>query len=367
MRVAILTWRDSGHPDGGGSEVFVERVAAELVRRGHPVEMFTARYPGAAAEGDLDGVRVHRRGGRLTVYPRGLWWVARHRRRHDVVLDVINGLPFGTPLVRRGGVVALVHHSHERQWHLIYPGWRGALGWFVERRLVPLVYRRRPHLTVSEDSRADLVAHGIPGAQVTVARNGVDPPHGSPDRSPTPRLVVLARLVPHKRIEDAFEVVRRLAPEIPGLHLDVVGDGWWRDELEADAADLVAPGLVVFHGHVDEAERDRLLGSAWAMLLPSVKEGWGLAALEAATLGTPTVGYRYAGGLAEAVVDGATGLLADDLPGLVQATRRILADDALRVQLGEAAQRRASTFTWERTTDVVERVLQGAAQTRRRG
>ena len=175
---------------------------------------------------------------------------------------------------------------------------------------------------------------------------------------------MLARLVPHKRIEDAFEVVRRLAPEIPGLHLDVVGDGWWRDQLEADAADLVAPGLVVFHGHVDEAERDRLLGSAWAMLLPSVKEGWGLAAMEAATLGTPTVGYRYAGGLAEAVVDRATGLLADDLPGLVQATRRILADDALRVQLGEAAQRRASTFTWTLTTDVVEGALQGAARTR---
>lgn len=358
LRVAILTWRDSGHPDGGGSEVFVEQVARELVRRGHSVELFTARYPGASAEDDLDGVRVLRRGGRLSVYPRGLVWAARQRRRHDVVLDVINGIPFASPLVRRRGVVALVHHSHERQWHIIYPGWRGNLGWQIEHTITPRIYRSRPHVTVSEASKSDLVAQGIPADRIAVALNGVEVRPAGAERSQTPRLVVLARLVPHKRIEDAFEVVRRLRAEVPDLQLDVVGEGWWRTELETAAADLVRAGAVTFHGRVSDADRDALLGRAWAMVLPSVKEGWGLAVMEAAAQGTPTVAYRYAGGVAESIIDGESGLLADDLDGLVAQTRRLLVDAEQRQRLGATAAARSSEFSWSRTADAVERVLQ---------
>ena len=132
MRVAFLTWRDSTHPDGGGSEVFVEEVGRELVRRGHSVTVFCAAHGTAPQSEDLDGVRILRRGGRLTVYPRGLLWVLWRRRSIDAVVDVINGLPFATPLVRRRGLVALWHHVHDRQWQIIYPGWRGRLGWFME-------------------------------------------------------------------------------------------------------------------------------------------------------------------------------------------------------------------------------------------
>jgi glycosyltransferase involved in cell wall biosynthesis len=362
LRVAVLTWRDSGHPDGGGSEVFVEQVARELVRRGHHVEMFTARYAGSSATDDLDGVQVVRRGGWLSVYAHGLWWVARRRRRHDVVLDVINAIPFGTPLVRRRGVVALVHHSHERQWRIIYPDWRGRLGWFVERRVARWLYRSVPHLTVSEASKADLVSQGLRADRITVARNGVEVRPAGATRAPAPRLVVLARLVPHKRIEDAFEVVRRLRVAHPELRLDVVGEGWWRDQLEQAATDLVADGAVTFHGRVEDGERDRLLGVAWAMLLPSVKEGWGLAAMEAAAQGTPTVAYRHAGGVAESVVDERTGLLADDLDGLADQTRRLIEDEALRERLGTAAAGRAGDFSWSATSDVVEEVLREAVR-----
>jgi glycosyltransferase involved in cell wall biosynthesis len=361
VRVAFLTWRDSTHPDGGGSEVFVEEVARGLVARGHQVTIVCARHAGSAASADLDGVRLVRLGGRLTVYPRGLLWLARRRRRVDAVVDVINGLPFGTPLVRRRGVVALVHHVHQRQWRIIYPGWRGRAGWFVEHRLTPQLYRGVPHLTVSEASRDDLAAIGVPARSVTVVRNGVATAYAGAVRSPTPRLAVLARLVPHKQIEHAFAAVETLRAAYPGLHLDVIGDGWWREELERDLDRRGLAGAVTLHGHVDDAERDRLLGRAWAMLLPSVKEGWGLAVLEAAVQGTPSVAYAYAGGPAESVVDGVTGLLADDEAGLVEATRRLLADADLRDRMGAAARERAAEFDWSVTTASVERVLRRAA------
>ena len=359
MRIAFLTWRDSTHPDGGGSEVFVEEVARELVRRGHEVTILCARHPGSAATADLDGVRLLRVGGRLTVYLHGLWWLATRGRRYGVVVDVINGLPFGSPLVRRRGLVALVHHVHQRQWQIIYPGLLGRIGWFVEHRLTPRLYRRFPHLTVSDATREDLVAMGVPRDAISVVRNGISTAPVGATRSVIPRVSVLARLVPHKQVEHAFAAVDALRHEVPGLHLDVVGEGWWHEELTAEVRRRGLEGLVTFHGHVSAAERDRLLGESWVMLLPSVKEGWGLAVLEAAMQGTPTVAYRYAGGVAESVVDGHTGLLADDLDGLVACTRVLLTDPERRETLGRQAAERAAAFTWSGTTDVGEKVLRG--------
>ena len=363
MRVAFLTWRDTTHPDGGGSEVFVESVGRELVRLGHDVTLVCARHPGSTAHEVTEGVRLRRVGGRLTVYLHGLAWLVRHRRDVDVVVDVVNGLPFASPLVRRRGVVALVHHVHAEQWRIIYPGMAGRIGWFVESRVVPLLYRGRPFLTVSDASARDLGWLGVDPTSITVVRNGLSaaPPPAPHAKSPTPRLVILARLVPHKQIEHAFEVLRRLSTEVPDLHLDVVGDGWWRDPLVAAAVEHGVAERVTFHGHVSDARRDELLGRAWVMVMPSVKEGWCLAITESGAQGTPSVAYATAGGVTESIHDGVTGRLVPDLDGLVAVVRDLLRDEVSRDAMGSAAQEMARTLTWDACARRAEAVLRAAA------
>src|SRR5262249_28119779 len=87
-----------------------------------------------------------------------------------------------------------------------------------------------------------------------------------------------------------------------------------------------------------------------------VKEGWGLAVMEAAAEGTPAVGSR-SGGLAESVVDGVTGELADDYEGFVAGLRRVLSSPELRDRLGTAARERAARFRWEDTAAGFDVVL----------
>jgi glycosyltransferase involved in cell wall biosynthesis len=362
VRIAFLTWRDTTHPDGGGSEVFVESVGRELARMGHDVTLVCARHPGSAAHEVRDGVRLHRMGGRLTVYLRGLAWLARHRRSVDVVVDVVNGLPFASPLVRRRGVVALVHHVHAEQWRIIYPGAAGRVGWFVESRVVPLLYRGRPFLTVSDASARDLAAIGVDPATITVVRNGsaAVPPAVPAPKLHTPRLVVLSRLVPHKQIEHAFVVLQRLAADIPDLHLDVVGDGWWRDELVASATELGVRDRVTFHGHVSDERRDELIGQAWLMVMPSVKEGWCLAITEAGAQGTPSVAYASAGGVTESIHDGETGRLVSDLDELVATVRDLLGDEPTRNAMAVAAQALARGLTWEECARRADEVLRSS-------
>jgi glycosyltransferase involved in cell wall biosynthesis len=329
------------------------------------VTILCARYPGSARDSVEHGVRFLRRGGRLTVYLRGLLHLASPEgRRHDVVVEVINGLPFGARLVRRQGLVAVVHHLHERQWKMIYPGLPGRAGWLVESRLTPRLYRHVPHVTVSEATRRDLVALGLPAPGLHLVRNGLTTTPVEGQRSPHPRLVVLARLVPHKRVEHAFEVLAALREEFPELRLDVIGSGWWHDELVAHARALDVEDLVVWHGHVPDEDRDRILGTCWLALLPSTKEGWGLSVMEAAAKGTPTLAYREAGGVNESVLDGETGVLVTSLEEAVDATRELLRDPARLEKMSARAREHAERYSWDSSAHEFEEILLGLAGSR---
>ena len=366
--VLLLCWRDTGHPQGGGSETYLQRIGAQLATSGVAVTLRTARYPGAPRHDIVDGVRISRAGGRYSVYVWALLAMAAARLglgplrgvRPDVVVDTQNGLPFLARLLYGRRVVVLVHHCHREQWPVAGPV-LGRLGWFVESTLSPRVNRRNQYLTVSLPSARDLVALGVDNGRIAVVRNGLDeaPPQTlSGPRAATPRVVVLSRLVPHKQIEDALDVVAQLRARIPGLHLDIVGDGWWRQRLVDHVHALGISGAVTFHGHVDDVTKHHVLQGSWVHLLPSRKEGWGLAVIEAAQHRVPTIGYRSSGGLSDSIVDGVTGMLVDTRAELVDGLEQLLGDPVLRDQLGAKAQTRSGEFSWTQSADAMRSVLE---------
>ena len=370
--VLLLCWRDTGHPQGGGSETYLQRVGAQLAASGIDVTLRTARYPGAPRHEVLDGVRITRAGGRYSVYVWALLAMGLHELgarlgirplrqvRPDVIVDTQNGLPFLARLVYGRRVTVLVHHCHREQWPVAGPI-LGRVGWFVESTLSPRLNRRNQYVTVSLPSARDLVALGVDNERIAVVRNGLDeaPPQSlSGSRSATPRAIVLSRLVPHKQIEDALETLAELRPRIPGLHLDVVGGGWWRQRLVDHAQRFGVSEAVTFHGHVDDVTKHQLLQSSWVHVLPSRKEGWGLAVVEAAQHAVPTIGYRSSGGLCDSIVDGVTGTLVDSRAELVDGLEQLLCDPVLRDQLGAKAQARSCEFSWAQSADAVRTVLE---------
>ncbi|MGC1215276.1 MAG: glycosyltransferase family 4 protein [Micromonospora sp.] len=357
--VLFLNWRDTRNPEGGGSEVYVERIAGELVRRGHRATLLCAGHSaGPAEEVTADGVRVLRRGGRHTVYLRAaLVYLAgalgfgplsrRGGGRPDLIVDVGNGLPFLSALYARRPVIALVHHVHREQWPVVLGRGLATFGWWVESWLAPRVYRRCQYVTVSAATRRELATLGIDAARVAIVHNGTpDMTVGPVPRTPHPSLVVLGRLVPHKQVEVALQTVAALSTELPELTLVVAGQGWWEPQLRQLAAELGVTERVRFTGFVSDEEKRTLLAGAWVALTPSLKEGWGLTIVEAGAVGTPTVAFRGAGGVEEALVDTETGLLADDVDDFVTKVRGLLVDDAYRARMGAGARAHAARFTW---------------------
>src|ERR1700761_5051209 len=366
--VLLLCWRDTGHPQGGGSETYLQRIGAHLAAAGVDVTLRTARYPGAARREVIDGVRIRRAGGRYSVYVWALLAMAAarldigplRRVQPDVVVDTQNGLPFLARLVYGRRVAVLVHHCHREQWPVAGPV-LGRVGWFVGSQLSPWVHRRNQYVTVSLPSARDLVGLGVADDRIALVRNGLDEAPEVSLRGPragNPRVLVLSRLVPHKQIEDALAAVALLRPSIPGLHLDIVGGGWWWQRLVEHAARLGISDAVTFHGHVDDVTKHHVMQQSWVHVLPSRKEGWGLAVIEAAQHAVPTIGYRSSGGLADSIIDGVTGVLVDSRAELVNRLQQLLTDPVQRVQLGAKAQARSAEFSWRQSADEMRTVLE---------
>lgn len=370
LRLLFLNWRDTGHPEGGGSEVYAERVADGLAEVGHEVTFLTATYPGAKPEERRpSGVRVVRRGGRLSVYAAAaLAYLRREVDRPDVIIETQNGIPYLAALwAGRTTHVVLVHHVHREQWPVVFGPVAARVGWWIESRLAPRINRRRPYVAVSDVTRCELNDLGIAKERISVIHNGAlpAPPHDT-ERTAHPQLLVMGRLVPHKRVELALETIGRLRLEFPTARLVIAGRGWWEDHIRAEIARRQLTDVVELHGFVTDAERHRLYASSWVSLVPSVKEGWGLVVVEAGMHGTPTIAFDGTGGVTESIVDGETGLLAakDDVANFVALTRRLLVDPDERLLLGENARQFAQGFTWEETVASFDRLLTAAVRSR---
>lgn len=354
--VLLLNWRDTRHPEGGGSERYVERMAEGLAARGYDVTIQCAAHDGAPADEVVRGVRYRRRGGRFSVYLRALFAVVL--MRPDLVVDVQNGMPFLSPLVARCPVLVLVHHVHREQWRPVLGPVLGRVGWWLESRLAPRLYRKCRYVTVSEVTRSELASLGVEPVRTTVVRNGMaPPPRTRAERDQDPTLVLVGRLVPHKQVEHAIDVVARLGHRWPKLRLEVVGQGWWLPNLREHAARRDVQDRVTLHGWVDEQDKHEIIARSWLHVCPSVKEGWGIVIMEAAAHGVPSVAYRDAGGVAESIVDGETGMLATDFDDLVRKVDQSLRDSVAREAMGLAGRERAAEFSWERSVAEFEEVV----------
>src|SRR3954451_23662862 len=266
--ILLLTDRDWTHPQGGGTGANLYGQVAHWLRWGHRVTVVAGSYPGAApVERPADGLELHHMGSRVSVFPRAARAVRRGLAEDaDVVLEVVNGITFLTPLWLRRPRVTLVHHVH-RDHYVTELGRKGAAAAVLAETLpLKLLYGGAPFLTISEAAKRDLANLGVPPDDTHVGYLGGAPfPPVPAERCATPRLLYLGRLKRYKRIELLLDVLEGVA----GAVLDIAGDGDHRPALEAEIAARGLSDRVVLHGHVSEELKAELLSRSWVNLTAS--------------------------------------------------------------------------------------------------
>jgi glycosyltransferase involved in cell wall biosynthesis len=363
LHILILSDRDWTHPQGGGTGTNLFGQVSRWIAWGHRVSVIACSYPGAAPVERIGDLTLYRVGGRSTVFPHAIMRQWRGLVPDaDVVLEVVNGITFLTPLWLRTPRLTLVHHIH-RDHYVREMGRAGRLAALLLETLpLRLLYRRSRFLTISHASARDIARHGIDPARIEVGYMGVELDEFAPApevRASEPTILYLGRLKRYKRIEVLLHALERT----PEAVLEIAGEGDHRPALEREIARRGLSDRVRMHGHVSEERKRELYQHAWVNVTASSAEGWALSVMEAAACATPTAALAV-GGVRESVEDGRTGLLARDPDELASHIQLILRDPELRDSLGAAALERARAFTWDatarRTLDVLEAQIAGA-------
>lgn len=224
-------------------------------------------------------------------------------------------------------------------------------------------------ITCSASMRAE-VTHLFEVNEISVIHNGISPRGWRPSTSAVraarsayapegaPVVMYFGRLEWEKGVHDLVAALPRVRRAFPGTRLVVAGQGRQASALVEQARKLRVRRSVDFAGHLPDRALVALLAAADVVVLPSRYEPFGIVALEAAAAGAPLVAST-AGGLAELVVDGVTGLSVapGDVDGIAEAVRAVLADPAAAARRAKAAKARLSTeFDWrgiaEQTAEV---------------
>lgn len=362
MNILLVNWRDLENPDAGGAEVHLFEIFGRLAAAGHRVRLVCSGWAGAAPSAEVGGIRVERVGSRNSFAAVGRGAVRRAIRseRPDVLVEDINKLPL---FLAHQGVpfCALVPHLlggtvfQEAPWPI------AATVWLAERPL-PLAYRGSAFHAISESTRDDLVARGIPARGIRVIHPGVDSARLTPDpggrRTAVPTFLYVGRLKRYKGIGYAIRALAVARRERPELRLVIAGAGDYQPELQRMTDQLGQGGAVDFRGFVSENEKLALLRECWANLFPSPKEGWGITVVEAAACGTPSI-TSDSPGLRDSVRDGETGCLVPhgDVQALAARLLEFAGSPVLVARRGAAARRFAEGLTWEAAGSATERHL----------
>lgn len=188
--------------------------------------------------------------------------------------------------------------------------------------------------------------NGVTAAQGRVLYNCLDPEfhQAATARPGPPRLLTVARMSLAEQYKGHDYVIRAmpaLLARFPDLTYHIIGDGDARPGLAQLAAETGVSQAIHFHGFVSAAELQRHYEAATIYIMPSQAEGFGFVFLEAMSHGLPVIAGNQ-DATPEVVADGETGLLVDptSVPAITTAAARLLADDGLRRQMGQAGRRR---------------------------
>jgi glycosyltransferase involved in cell wall biosynthesis len=357
LKILWFNWRCWLNPEMGGAEVFTHENAKRWVKAGHEVTLFASEFLGCKREEVVEGVRIVRAGGKYSVY----WKAKKYYRKcfskegYDVVVDEINTRPFLTPKFVNNGekIIALIHQLAREYWFyetsfpVSYIGYH-----FLEKRWLNN-YVDVPTVTVSESTRQGLLNWGFKEVFVVPQGLNFEPLNEVPEKESYPVVAYVGRLKRAKRPDHAVKAFNIVKEKIPEAELWIIGNGYFRKDLEKIATDGVK-----FFGGLSDGERRELMKKGWVLVNPSVREGFGLNVVEANALGTPCVAYDVAG-LRDSIKNDETGLLAGagSVKDLADKIIMALKDDALRERLSGNALNHSTRFSWDESAEAFMKTM----------
>lgn len=303
-----------------------------------------------------DGFEIYRIGKRYNFnffVPAALRALIRHQPI-DIIIDDLNKIPFYSPFFTRKKILGLMHHlflsAIFRETNFLFASYV-----FFTENLIRIFYRQTPFVAVSQGTADDLKNMGIK-KPIHVVYNGIPYVHGEEQQSRQRNLIVyIGRLKKYKSIEHFVEAIAHVKKK-KDIQAMIVGDGDAKPSLMSRAHKLHTE--ITFTGFVEEKLKHQIYAQARVVVQPSIKEGFGLTAIEAQSFGTPVV-CADSPGLREAIIDKKTGYLYQygNIEELATRIIELLDNEKLWQNFSLAAKEWARRFSWDNAAQQLEHIL----------
>lgn len=362
-RILWFNWRDIRNPDAGGAEVFTHEVCKRLIKNDgiESITLFSSAFDGCKNEEIVDGVRIVRAGSKYGVYRKAREFYHQHKNDFDLVVDEVNTKPFDTPsFVHDKPVIALIHQLAREFWFYETRFPINVIGYFILENYWLRKYRQVPTITVSNSTKEDLAKLGFQHVTVVPEGIGFSPLQTLPEKELDPTVLFVGRLKKAKKPDDAIRAFKIIKDEMPAAKLWVVGAGYMMAKLRSITSEMFpnSSSDIMLLGKKSASEKLELMSRAHVLLVPGVREGWGLVVTEASAMGTPAVAYDVPG-LRDSVIDGTTGTLvpAGDHVAMAIEALALLKDHIKRKTYSRNGLMSAKQFDWDETSKRIAEIM----------
>jgi glycosyltransferase involved in cell wall biosynthesis len=361
VRILWFSWRDIRNPEAGGAEVFTHEVMKRLANIGYKMTLFTSGFKGCQMNEKIDGIDIIREGNKYSVYKYAKNYLKTYKHHYDLIIDEINTRPFMTPKLVEGEkpIIALIHQLarefwfYETRFPLNYIGY-----YYLEKKWLSN-YKNIMTITVSDSTKVELEEMGFKKVTIVPPGLNVTPLSNVIEKEVSPTVVFIGRLKKAKLPRHALQAFSIIKHEIHDAKMWVVGDGYMRGKLASSNIKDVT-----FYGYVSNEKKYELLSRAHIILVPAVREGWGLVVTEANAMGTPAIGYDVHG-LRDSIRDGETGIIIKEKSPAATAQQAILLlrDSERLYEYSRNALEYSRQFSWDNSVNLLEKVLNNQIET----
>lgn len=355
MNILVYNIKCIKHPDAGGSEVFTHQVLKRLVMRGHNVTLYTSEFRGSKKIEELDGINIIRNGGLISSYLFAEnYYTKNFKNKFDIVIDEYTYKPFMTPKFVKEPIIFLVHELAREKWFYATKFPLSYFGRYIVEPYFLSVYKNIHTVTVSESTKHDLKDLGY--LNVSIVPEGIEfqPFEHVPTKEEKPTFLfvgLLKKVNLADHVIKAFDIIKN---SIPDARLWIVGKGPQLDDLKK----ISQSKDITFFGYVSEQKKIELMSKAHILLMPAIREGWGLVVTEANACGTPAIGYNVHG-LRDSIVNNKTGILTEfnDIQKLGETAIDLINNFSVLNSLSTNSLNWSRKFNWDLTTKELESII----------
>lgn len=363
MNILVINWQDWKNPYAGGAEIYLYEIFSRLIKNGHRVTLLCSRAPGQCRYESIDGFEIFRIGRRANfnfVAPCALRALLRHQSI-DVIIDDLNKIPFYSTIFTRKRVLPTVMHLFRatifRETNPLAAGYV-----FAAEKLVGMLYGRADFVAISHSTEEDLRQIGV-RRRIHVVQCGIPEQFRVGNRVRASDLIAYVGRVKSYKSIDHFVRAVGIVGKRRNIRAKIVGDGDALDDLKSLAKSI---GVQIdFTGFVSEEEKYRVYHSARMVVQPSIKEGWGLTAIEAQSCGTPVV-CANSPGLNEVVLHDRTGFHYEygNIDEMAERIIELLDNKRKWNRFSKEAKKWSRRFSWDMSAQHFEEILEQRTSSR---